>query len=354
MQKLSFPSYKMTKFVLLGSGSTLCRFYTLLIKNNFPKPIIVTHPKKFHKRDQYLYKNSKNFVDLFEFSKINKIEIFESEKLNDQNFINSLLKLGCNAAFSISCRTIIKKPLLNSFKNRVFNIHPSLLPEEKGAGILSWRIMNNKKYVAATLHQIDEGIDSGPIIFQKKKFIATKHISPEYYSIKTDELYDELLLQFLKKIKNDKFVFLKKQNDMNSTYFHRLYTEINAAINWDWSNKEIELFINAFGIPYPGAFTFVNDEKISIIKANSEISSKYFHPYIYGKVIKIFVDGSVRVVTKNGFLRIHEISINGKTVSASNKIKLADTLYTPSEILLKGRIQITNVKDMKNPEKHNN
>ncbi len=213
--------------------------------------------------------------------------------------------------------------------------------------------MNNKKFVAATIHQIDEGIDSGPIIFQKKKSLKIKHAYPEYYSIKTDELYDELLLRFLKKIKNDGFVLLKKQNDKNSTYFPRLYTEMNAAIDWGWSNKEIEYFINAFGAPYPGAFTYVNNKKISILEANSEISSEYFHPYVYGRVIKKFTDGSVRVVTKNGFLRIHQILVNGKTISASNKIKLADILYTPPEILLKARTKIMNVKDMKKPQKHN-
>lgn len=354
MLKLLFPPYKTTKFALLGSGSVLCRFCTMLLKNNFPKPIIVTHPKKYHKRDQILLKNTKNFIDLFKFSKQNNIKVIESEKLNESKLIDRLLKLGCNAAFSISCRSIIGKKFLKSFENRVFNIHPSLLPMERGAGILSWRIMNNRKYVAATLHQIDEGIDTGSVILQQKKHLKIKNAYLEYYSIKTDELYDKLLLEFLKIIKKQRFVRLKKQNEKFSTYFPRLYTEINGAIDWNWTNKEIELFINAFGFPYPGALTFVNDKKISILEANSEQSRDYFHPYVYGKVIQRFQDGSIRVITRNGFLRIRKISVKGTILNPSKVIRLADTFYTPIDILQNSKIITVNVKDMKKPFKKNN
>jgi methionyl-tRNA formyltransferase len=353
MSSLSFPSHKTTKFALLGSGNTLCQFCNILLKNDFPKPIIVTHPKKFHKRDQILLKNTKNFIDLFEFAKQNNIKVIESEKLNNSKLIDRILKLGCNSAFSISCRSIIGKKFLKSFENRVFNIHPSLLPIERGAGILSWRIMNGRKYVAATLHQINEGIDTGDIILQEKKYLKTKNVNPEYYSIKTDELYEKLLLEFLKMIKKQKFIKLKKQNEQYSTYFSRLYTENNGAIDWNWTNKEIELFINAFRFPYPGAFTFVNDKKISILEAKSEQSKDYFHPYIYGKVIQKFQDGSIRIVTKNGFLRINEISIKGKILNPSKEIRLGDTFYTPIDILQNSRTRTVNIKDMKKPYKKN-
>jgi methionyl-tRNA formyltransferase len=350
MEKLLLPPHKKTKFVLLGSGNTLCNFYNLLVKNDFPKPIIVTHPKKFHKRDQILLKNTKNFIDLFEFSKINNIKIIETEKLNDTKLIKHLLKFGCNAAFSISCRSIIGKEFLKSFENRVFNIHPSMLPMERGAAVISWRIMNNKKYVAGTIHQIDEGIDTGNIILQLKKSLIKQKPTVENYSIETDKLYNKLLLEFLKMFKKQGFCKLKKQNEKDATYFPRLYSEFNGAIDWNWEGKEIDLFIKAFGLPYPGAFSFINNDKISILEANFEKMKNDFHPYTYGKVIQIADDGSIKVITKNGFLHIIKILNKGKILEPSKVIKLANTFYTPIDILKNSKIKTMNIKDMIKPE----
>ena len=192
MNFLKVPKKNKIRFVLLGSGKPLCDLCDLLIKNKFVKPVIVTHPKRFHKRDEKLLIHSKTYSNVFEYSKKNNIELIQAEKLNDAKLITLLSKKKCSAAFSISCRSIIKKPFLNAFNGLVFNIHPAYLPEERGGAIISWRILNNKKYVAATLHQIDEGIDSGPIIIQKKKKLNIRNPFPEDYMVQTNDLYTEL------------------------------------------------------------------------------------------------------------------------------------------------------------------
>lgn len=350
MNKISLPQHKKAKFVLLGSGKTLQDFCDLLIKNNFPKPIIVTHPKKFHKRDEFLLKDTKNYVNLFEFSKINHIKIIESEKINDKKLINYLIKLGCNVAFSISCRSIIGEEFLKSFENRVFNIHPSLLPTERGAGVISWRIMNNRKFVAGTIHQIDQGIDTGDIVIQLKKSMLKEESTVKNYTENTEIIYNKLILQFLKMFKKQGYCKLKKQNEMSSTYFPRLYSEVNGAIDWNWNSKEIDLFIRAFGFPYPGAYSFVNNRKISILEASLDQEKYDFHPFIIGKVIQIKKDGTIKVVSKNGLLNIIKISFNGKILKPSEIINIADTFYTPQKILKNSKIKTINIKEMKIPK----
>ena len=52
-----------------------------------------------------------------------------------------------------------------------------LLPQERGAATYSWRILNGQSFVAATIHQIDKGIDSGPILFQKKVLVKMRKYS---------------------------------------------------------------------------------------------------------------------------------------------------------------------------------
>ena len=68
----------------------------------------------------------------------------------------------------MSCRSIIGKKVIDFFDGKIFNIHPAYLPKERGGGIFSWRILNNIKEISATIHYLDEGIDTGNIVLQEK------------------------------------------------------------------------------------------------------------------------------------------------------------------------------------------
>jgi len=60
---------------------------------------------------------------------------------------------------------------VNKYKNRIMNIHPSLLPKYAGGmdtNVHEEVLKNNEKVTGATLHFVDEGADTGPIIMQKE------------------------------------------------------------------------------------------------------------------------------------------------------------------------------------------
>ncbi|MBI2541433.1 phosphoribosylglycinamide formyltransferase [Candidatus Woesearchaeota archaeon] len=60
---------------------------------------------------------------------------------------------------------------VNKYRNRIINIHPSLLPEYAGGmdiDVHAEVLKNNEKTTGATLHFVDEGADTGPIILQKE------------------------------------------------------------------------------------------------------------------------------------------------------------------------------------------
>jgi len=345
---LKFPKKEKIQFVLLGGGYDLCNFTDILLKEKFKKPIIITHPKKFHKRDIELANNTKRNIDIFSFAKKRKIKLIQEENMNNPKLIENILDLGGNVIFSHACRSIIKKKFLRSFQNLVFNIHPSFLPEERGAATFSWRILNDQRFVAATIHQIDEGIDSGPILFQKKINIQ-KNILPTSldYDIKTTKIYEEIFKKFLKKIQCNEKILTKKQNEDKSSYLPRLYTEINGAIDFDWNANEIEMFVRAFSYPYPGAFTFVRKQKISILECFVEKTEKKFHPFIAGRINKKFLDGSIRVITNNGFIRITKIRVKKEIMNPTKIIKINDVLFTPKSILDNSRMKTINANNMK-------
>lgn len=63
---------------------------------------------------------------------------------------------------------ILGKELLEAYPNRIINLHPSLLPKFKGAHSIEEFYNSSEKETGITIHLVDQGVDTGPIIFQKK------------------------------------------------------------------------------------------------------------------------------------------------------------------------------------------
>jgi len=63
---------------------------------------------------------------------------------------------------------IIGLTLLQSYSQRIINIHPSLLPKYKGIDAIGQALNAREKYTGVTIHYVDEGIDTGTIIAQKR------------------------------------------------------------------------------------------------------------------------------------------------------------------------------------------
>jgi len=68
---------------------------------------------------------------------------------------------------------LVKRPLLDEFPNRILNIHPSLLPAYPG--LESWKqaLDAGEKQAGCTVHFVDEGMDTGPIILQESVAILS-------------------------------------------------------------------------------------------------------------------------------------------------------------------------------------
>lgn len=104
---------------------------------------IVVSPKDYATRDEF----NKAFLD----------------KLNSYN-----VDLVVLAGFLV----IIPEEMIRQYKNRMINIHPSLIPSFCGTGYYGLKVHEGVlergvKYTGATVHFVDEGTDSGPIIIQK-------------------------------------------------------------------------------------------------------------------------------------------------------------------------------------------
>ena len=93
----------------------------------------------------------------------------------NKNYENKILLNLKKYKISFICLAVYMKIISNNiikyFKNKIINIHPSLLPKFKGLNTFSRMLKNNEKKAGCTVHFVDERLDSGKMIIQKKFFI---------------------------------------------------------------------------------------------------------------------------------------------------------------------------------------
>ena len=146
-----------------GTGSNLKSLIQFSKKKNSPisiELIISDNPKAKGLKFGKIFKISKKV-----FNNKNKI-IAEKKIISEIN--NKKIKLICLAGFM----KILSKDFITSFKGKILNIHPSLLPKYKGLNTHQRAISNNEKYSGCTVHFVNSRLDSGKIILQKKVKIS--------------------------------------------------------------------------------------------------------------------------------------------------------------------------------------
>jgi len=145
--------------------------------------------------------------------------------------------------------------LINSFPNKIINIHPSPLPKYRGATPGPWQIINGETKSAVTFFQIDPLPDHGPIIGSISFEISPSETSQSFYqkafSLAADNL-DTVLKSYLSSPRS-----IQPQDHSQKSYFPKL-TKDTAKINWSWNLSKIEAFIRALN-PWPIAWTFVEN-----------------------------------------------------------------------------------------------
>ncbi|MCE9651880.1 MAG: phosphoribosylglycinamide formyltransferase [Nitrosarchaeum sp.] len=105
-----------------------------------------------------------------------KTEVIDSKEFKgnrweyDKKIISSLEKHGVTPKNGLVCLAgfmrIISPEFVKKYKNRIINIHPALLPAFPGLDAQKQAIDYGSKYSGCTVHFVDSGIDTGPIILQ--------------------------------------------------------------------------------------------------------------------------------------------------------------------------------------------
>ena len=226
------------------------------------------------------------------------------KKINDPEYLEWAHTKKPDIIFAVGFSQLLHKKWLDLPSKGCVGFHPTVLPKGRGRAPLAWLILNQEKKGAATFFLMGEGADDGPIFVQKEFEINNNDTvrSVADKVLKNIGLALDTWLPDLKKgVWNP-----KPQNHENASWYGKRDPN-DGIIDWSQSAYDIDRKIRATTRPYPGAFTFLNDEKIIIW--SSHIEEKIDYKGVPGKILIIDDDNGILVQCGTGLLWLEEVSV---------------------------------------------
>lgn len=181
----------MDSFNLAILGSTKGTDMQAIIDAGIPISIVISN-----KKNAFILRRARkhNIPAVFLSSKDKTREEY------DQTVMKVLESYDIDLIMLIGYMRILSAGFCRKYKNKILNIHPSLLPKYAGGmdiDVHAEVIKNNEKESGCTLHYVTEGVDEGPIVGQKKVEVLESD-TPESLKNKVQKVEGELIVEILK------------------------------------------------------------------------------------------------------------------------------------------------------------
>ncbi|MGA2506878.1 MAG: methionyl-tRNA formyltransferase [Chitinispirillaceae bacterium] len=229
--------------------------------------------------------------------------IITPDNLNDRNFFDEISHCKADIfiviAYRILPKVLFSLPLLGTI-----NIHASLLPKYRGPAPIQRAIEAGEKETGITVFRIDEGVDTGDILLQKRIRIGSDDTAIDLFS-KLSDCGADALIEVLDKLGQGTLHPFQQDNKLASPA--PKLTKEEALINWRQSALAIYNKIRAFK-PFPGTYALLDGKRLGIERAAPlEIDS----PGETGTIVN--AEGSFfDVRCLQGTLRVLEVKPEGR------------------------------------------
>ena len=287
------------KIIFFGTPDFAVRSLSDLIKLELNVIAVITNPDKKSGRGKKI-----TFSPVKIFCLEKKIKILQPENLFDDKLEKLIKKLNPDIGIVVAFKKIPKKiwqiPIYGTF-----NLHASLLPELRGAAPINWAIASGFKYTGVTTFLLNEKIDSGKILLQKKVEIDSNDNYKTLHG-KLSEIGSDLVIKTIENIEKNQGITQKTTG--NEILAPKLTID-NTKINWNKKVDEIESFVRAMS-PYPGAWTEVKNNEVTIkIKI---FKLKLLDRIKHKSLNIVFTKKNIFIHHKNGTYSIEELQIPNK------------------------------------------
>ena len=182
----------------------------------------------------------------------------QPSSLGEKTVQAEFLSLNADVAVVVAYGLILPKPILSAPRLGCLNIHASLLPRWRGAAPIQRAILAGESETGITIMQIDDGLDTGPILAVERVPITKKTTASNLH----DELANIGARLIVEVLSND-LPSPVSQPEEGVTYAQKL-DRAEGRIDWTRASSEIDRRVRALN-PWPGVWCELNSERLQIL-----------------------------------------------------------------------------------------
>lgn len=245
-----------------------------------------------------------DYVDLRPVATRHGVPVYQVRKIGDPDAVDLVRSLSPDVMFVFGWSQLVPTEVLSIPPMGCVGTHPALLPKNRGRHPIIWSLVKGFDRSGLTFFYLEEGADSGDILWQRPFDITLEDDAGTLYG-KIKALATDAIAEFLPQLQNGEAP--RTPQDHSQATYLRKRNEKDGEIVWADTSRNIYNLIRGLTRPYPGAHTFLEESKVTIWQ--SRLADADAVDTIGRRAPGTTVcsnDGGVYVATADGYLQIIE------------------------------------------------
>ncbi len=231
------------------------------------------------------------------------LSVWQFNRMRDQECIDVFRALDVDLCVMAYVTDIVPNEIIDAPNRGTIQYHPSLLPLHRGPSSINWAIIRGDTQTGLSIFWPDEGLDTGPILMQKRVEIEPDDSVGSLYFNHLFPMGVEALVESVDQVATGNAPRIV-QDENHATYEGWCGSQ-DARVDWSQNAGRVHNLIRGCD-PQPGAWTTLNDEKISLF--GSTEASRDNMPVDPGTILSIDETG-VTVSTDVGSVKIKRVRV---------------------------------------------
>lgn len=302
------------RIVFMGTPDFAAVCLNKLIESSHDVVAVFTQPDKPVGRKQILTP-----PDVKVCAQNHGINVYQPEKLKNSDNLSIINELNPDIIVVVAYGKLLPKEILTSAPYGCINVHASLLPLYRGAAPIQWAVLNGDKETGISIMQMDEGLDTGDILYVEKTNIGENETSAELFD-RLSVIGADALIKTLDKLQKGNLNPIK-QNDIVTQYASMINKSMCAI---DWRKSAFEIHNQVRGLQtWPVATTVIDKKTVKVHKTfHTDITSDKYGTVVDNKdrlivccgdgkcleLVELQPEGKKKM-TANAYLQGHKIEI---------------------------------------------
>lgn len=228
------------------------------------------------------------------------LNVYQPAKLRDGTAPELIRELNPQVIVVAAYGKIIPKDILDYPQYGCINIHGSLLPKYRGAAPIQWSVINGDRETGVTIMQMNEGVDTGDILYQKAIPIGIDDTAESIFD-RLAVLGADMLLEVMDRLPEGDLIPVR-QDEALATYAPMLDKDL-AVIDWNKTCLQVHDLVRGL-YSWPIAQTTLNGKKLKIYRTSPCDMS--------GSAGTVISTDPLTVACGDGSVIIRELQLEGK------------------------------------------